>query len=297
MQLFKNDFRPVNDISFHQPGLLDTAVPFPSEWDELTQAELLCYSEHLLSGKYTTKAALRSAVFLDILRLRASIVPKPLPSDWTNYLNSETVVETAEQAVAFLFEDNFLTTQLFPELQLPGFLSKTFIGPSGNFDSITCGEFEVTEVEFTKFISEPDHLCLANIAAVLWRPKDIPFMRYVAKSNSYTTYNWRKKSKAFAELSAEMLYSIFTWYSGCRQMLALLFPLVYASGLEDTKSTPAENPDRDLLAFTKCIHSGAGVKNGSRSDIRTTLIKEFFFDMQHEAEKALEMERELKKHS
>ena len=51
----------------------------------------------------------------------------------------------------------------------------------------------------------------------------------------------------------------------------------------------AINPARpDIMAFTNCIHAGAGPKNGTRQQIRLLKLSEFMYDMEQEAKKIIE---------
>ena len=51
----------------------------------------------------------------------------------------------------------------------------------------------------------------------------------------------------------------------------------------------------DPMVFTKCIHAGAGPKNGTRDQVRMLNLKEYFFDMELEAIKAKELKKEYEK--
>jgi hypothetical protein len=77
-------------------------------------------------------------------------------------------------------------------------------------------------------------------------------------------------SKYFATLAQEQLYVMYLWFAGCVATLPLLFPNVY-----EGNGGTADEPDP--MAFTKCIHTGAGNKNGTRQQIRMMPLEEFLF--------------------
>lgn len=276
--------RCVITINFHQPKALDVNISFPSEWNELTPFELRCFAKQVINARTREEQVVNT--FLDLLQSRTASLQKTLPNGWLSLLNNEDCARWAEGATKFLFEENNLTNQPFETLNIKDWRGTRYYGPQSAFDSLTCGEFEACEVEFLKFIEYPNYQFLANIAAMLWRPKDIEWMWWSKGMNKYITYDWEHRAKDFAKLSNEILFVVFTWYSGCRQLLPRLFPLVYEGG---TGSNTV-----DLLSFTKCIHSAAGPKNGNRTDIRLTLVKEFFFEMNEEARKAKELEAQYK---
>ena len=95
------------------------------------------------------------------------------------------------------------------------------------------------------------------------------------------TYNAERLYPYFLKLSPFVLHSIYTWYTGCRNQIPKYFPVPFEGNTTGGEPDPA--------AFTKCIHAGAGPKNGSRDQIRVTGIKEFFFDMNLEAQKAKDL--------
>ncbi len=74
--------------------------------------------------------------------------------------------------------------------------------------------------------------------------------------------------------------------------MVLLFPDVFSAGGNDT--TMLDEPT-DLSSFTRLIHSGAGAKNGTRTEIRATPVKEYLVDCQWAAEQAKQAEQDAKK--
>lgn len=254
------------EINLHKAKDFDVKIPFPSEWNDLSAEEILCVARRQLQDG-NTLIQQKALIFQDILKIRIAV--DPCHGMDFEMLNIEEASTAALDCTKFLYEDNRLTLQLFPEINISG---SVFYGTEENFDDITCGEFEDTEIFFHDFINDPRKEPLAHLAAILYRKKDQAYMFFNHKKHLWKTYDHEKYLKEFLELPEELLYAIFIFYSGCRSMMPLWFAAVYDGG-ETEKSEP------DLLAFTKCIHAGAGEKNGSRETIRRTLLKEFFMDM------------------
>lgn len=255
------------EINLFKSKEFDCKIPFPSAWDELSKDDLLIVSREQLSAEKPI-AAQQAAIFDALLKLRAKKFPE-LPRDFNTMLDPEEAAIAAINLLDFLYKKNNLTVQLYPDFTFSG---KTFYGPEGNFDSITCGEFEDTEIFFQDFVADPRPEPVAHLCAILWRQKDQDYMFFDAKKNVWKTYDHEPFLQQFTKLSEPQLYAIFTWYAGCRSLLPGWFPDLYGGGGDESAAT-------DMLVFTKCIHAGAGEKNGSRTDIRRMLLKEFFMDM------------------
>ncbi|WP_347269024.1 hypothetical protein [Paracoccus sp. (in: a-proteobacteria)] len=256
----------MNTITLSVPLQFSHTIPFPSEWDELTTEELLFIcAEQLYEGKLIQFQ--KAAIFDFIFRNRAKDI-KELKDNPSTYLDPEDAALAAIDLLDFLYKSNNLTRQHFPLIDISG---TNFIGPEDNFDSITCGEFEDTEIFYQDFITDPRPEPMARLTAILWRQKGQDYMYFNAEKHKWLTYNHEPFTAAFSKLPESQLYAIFAWYSGCRSLLQGWFPYLYESGIN--------SDEPDMLVFTKCIHAGAGEKNGSREDIRRMLLKEFFLDM------------------
>lgn len=257
-------------LTLHKAGVVNVQVGFPDKWDELTTEELLAVCRLQLAS-HATPVAARMAIFIELLKMRC-VGHTSLPLNFTSLLNFDDAAATGYNLVDFLYNTNNRTLQPHKEIVLPGHEEK-MIGPGDNFDSLTCGEFEDTEIFFNRFVNQPAQEPLASLAAVLYRPA-----KYITLDNDGrpVRYDYKVTYDAFLQLEPAILYSIFTWYVGCRSNLPKYFPTVYKGG-------EGEQAEPDLVAFTKCIHAGAGEKNGSRVDIRLMLLKEFLFDMEQEA--------------
>lgn len=256
------------EINLHKAKDFDIKIAFPSEWNDLTSEEILCVARRQLQDGITLIQQ-KALIFQDILKIRSQVI-NSLQKGFIELIDIEQAATAALDYTKFLYEDNRLTLQLFPEIDIAG---TVFYGTEENFDNITCGEFEDTEIFFNDFINDPRKEPLAHLAAILYRKKDQEYIFFDARKHVWKPYQHEKYLQRFLELPEELLYAIFIFYSGCRSMLPLWFSAVYDTGNGTTKSEP------DLMAFTKCIHAGAGERNGSRETIRRTLLKEFFMDM------------------
>lgn len=254
----------------------DICIELPSEWNELTRQELLIISKdlmHIEEKGYEAKAN----ILTTLIALRAAGQKIRLPKFWKHNLSPEDAVLQGFDLINFLFDRIALTKQLLPEIKTGSNpLTGWVYGPCSGFDDLTCGEFEDAKLFFDLFKNDKEIKDLAMLSAVLWRPK------VSGKRVRYKEYDAEKKLAAFLKLSPELLMSNFFWFAGCLLTLPELFPQTFSSG---------SGPE-DLSAFTKCIHAGAGPKNGTRAQVRELLLKEFFFDMEQEAIHINEMEKE-----
>lgn len=194
-------------------------------------------------------------------------------------LDAEDTVINGLPAIEFIYKENNLTKQPYPTLKLK---FVTLYGPADDFNSITCGEFEDAEFFFNKFVQDPTAGYLAHLAAVLYRPKTLwkrKIKKYITINKVTGTaenYDVEKMVPHFAKLEPWVLYTIFLWYAGCRNQLPKIFKNCFGPSKQETE----ENREPDFLIFTKCIHASAGPKNGTRNQIRCTLLKEFFLEIE-----------------
>lgn len=266
----------MTEVRLYQPGNLDQVLQFPTHWNELLKEELQLVCAALLSS-FTNPTSVRAVILTGLLKIRAAVAKAKLPGNLFNRLDAEDAFLNGYPLCDFIFSENNLTTQPYPRLSFGLFRNIQFSGPLSNFDNITCGEFEDAEIFFHQFRENPSPEPLARMAAILWRPANTP---YISISNSRKQeYNAEKTVPLMLKLPAWKQYAIYTWYTGCRNTLPKLFPHAFGNG----------GGKPDMLSFTKCIHAGAGPKNGSRDEIRMMMLKEFFFDIDLESKKAEEL--------
>lgn len=265
----------MTDINLYKPGSVNLTIPFPTEWNELHIAELHAITKAFLTN-WTKNIDCKVSVFIDMLSCRVKKI-----RNLTNQLNPEDVAIHGLPLVDFIFNENGLTKQPYSSLKLPGLIPCTVYGPLSDFNNITCGEFEEAEQVCIQFEQQPAHELLAKFAAILYRPKNTPYHKRNRDTGKLEPYKPDKLIPRFAKLQPWQLYTMYIWYNGCKIMLPQLFPAVYAG---DGKEKA------DPMIFTKCIHTGAGPKNGDRDKIRVTPLLEFFFEMEQEAIKAKELQ-------
>lgn len=261
-------------VQLYQPGAVNFTFPFADNWNELTTAQLQVVSHvfHQLKEDGEAKAALLYGL-LDMHR-------KKLPPNTIKKIDIDDLATVGQDLVSFIWEDNLLSKQPYPVIRLGWF--KKMIGPESDFDNITCGEYELAEICVHQFYQDKDIKHLAELAAILYRPKNVPLFLYNLKRNEYIQYPYEKQTASFLLLPVEVLFTIYLWYCGCRNWLTKFFPNVYGSG---------EGGQPDMQAFTKCIHAAAGEKNGTRQQVRLLKLKEILFEMEQEMIKAKEIEK------
>ncbi len=259
------------EINLYQTNVVDASIPFPSEWNEFNLQELHLVAKSILTN-FATPAQATAALFRSLLKMRCGKKVKNIEKR----LDDEDAVINGLPALDFIYKENNLTKQPYPTLRLSTFRFQTFYGREDDFNNLTCGEFEDCEIFFNQFVIEPDATTLANLAAILFRPKNKKYLGYNDRTKSFEEYDSERMVPHFKKLKPWVLYSIFLWYAGCRSQLPKIFPNCFGAARQPTEETR----EPDFLIFTKCIHAGAGPKNGSRNDIRCTLLKEFFLEIE-----------------
>ena len=266
------------EINLYQPGKVNTTILFPTEWNELLLAELNIISQSILLN-FKEPGAAKALVFLKILQNRCKL------KNIGKRIDAEDATINGLPLIDFIYDKNNLTRQPYPILKISKFLPTKFIGPEDDFNGLTCGEFEDTEFFYTQFKQEPSETPLAHLASILYRPKNTKYCRS-HPIKGFIQYDAEKEVPRFMKLAPWQLYTIFLWYAGCREKLPLDFPNAFGGGSSDNNAEP------DFLSFTKCIHAGAGPKNGSRNDIRQMSLKEFLTEMELETIKAKELQQQ-----
>lgn len=267
-------------IDLYQPPNLDVTIDFPSAWNELTLPELHKVAQSFLA-EFTGDQS-KAFLLLNLLKGRCGNQVQSVE----HRLDAEDCVINGLPAIDFLYNGIELTQQPYKKIMLPD--GRWMFGPTDDFNNLTCGEFEDAEIFFNQFKESPTDETLALLAAVLYRPKRVPYLRFIPHANEYKTYDIEKAAPEFKKLKPWELYTIFLWYSGCRAQLPKFFKECFEGG---------DAEESDVNVFTGCIHAAAGPKNGSRNDIRRTLLKEFFTDLKLEKIAADKMKAEMEKAS
>lgn len=268
----------MNGIRLYQAGKVDITIKFPENWDELLPVELLGIADIQLKEGLS-----KPAIFMCILNERLIEAKSKIDID---LLEKEDLVLYGLPLLDFIFAQNTLTK---PAEELISIGNLKLYGPAAAFEKITCGEYEDAEQAFYAFLEAtklPDAdgtETLADLASILYRTRGQLYSGYNHKQGNWI-YDRTAAKKALLNLEAHRLYAIFLWYTGCRSMLPKVFPVMHEPG-EDGEA----NNGHPAMNFVKCIHAGAGIKNGSRDNIRSMKLLEFLFDMEQEAIKAKEL--------
>lgn len=265
----------MNQVELYQPKVFSASIDLPGEYNELNQAELLFICQQMLLP-YKNPEIFYSVVFIELLKRRAATQGIDLPKDWVTLLNIEDIALQQRAALEWLYTKTDLTDQHFEHVEING---RNFFGPCSNFNDITCGEYEDCEVFSFRYNSTKEIEHLAMMAAILYRPM-VNYERV-----AYAGYKVEQALPKFKKLAPELLFAIYVWYAGCRGQLPKIFKKLFQGG---------SSGQPDIAAFTKCIHAGAGDRNGTRDKIRATLLKEFMLDMNMQAEEAARIEQEMK---
>jgi hypothetical protein len=263
-------------VNLYRPSEFNIDVQLPSTWNDLTKEEVLeiCRMDLRTDKNDITH---RSELFYFILKNRLKKQREKMPVKFYSLIDIDDLAINGIPLLDFLFKKVDRTAIVEHFIQLPGLLGKKVWAPAQGFGSITCGQFEDAEIFCSQFSDKASPDPLAKLAAVLWLPKNTPYIRFDVKKQENITYPVNTAYKSFLKVAPHRLLSIFTWYRSCSFELPKIFPTVHESHGEQKQQK------RDLLAFTKCIHAGAGEKNGSRDKIRRMKLYEFMFDMEQQA--------------
>lgn len=235
-------------ILYKDKQAIDT-IQFPTEWSELNTKELQFIAEAIYTGSMK-EADLFFCIILN-RTTQKNLVP---------LLDLEQCAIDGLPLVKFIVTEIQLTKNPLPVI-------KDYFGPADNFDDLTCGEFEEAEACFFALKEQKEEKHLNLLLATMWRQKE------KEKRIAFAGYDTARHIAVFEKMNFKNKIIVFLWYIGCREQIAKLFPSIFG-GDGAVSDTPA------ALAFTNCIHMGAGVKNGTRENIRKMLLKEFLYDIQ-----------------
>lgn len=236
-------------VNLYKNKSVSEIVEMPTEWGELSTQELQYIAEAIYQGKLS-----EPELFLEVLRLRTK--NKKL----IKFLDVEQAAISGLPLVRFIIEEIRLTKNPMPAIG-------NYHGPDDDFEDMTCGEFEASEICFFQLKELKEEKHLNELLAQLWRKK------VNGKRIDLTDYDIKPHMAVFEKMNFKSKIIVFLWYIGCRENIAKLFPLIFNPPDGEESSTPP------ALAFTNCIHMGAGVKNGTRDNIRKMLMKEFLYDI------------------
>ena len=225
-------------------------IDIPEEWNELSYKELLTLAERIFQEDFTPENALLLILEHRLSEKRIKNIPNIIEA-----LNVEDLALNKE-LIQFITDAPTLTH--WP-LQ---FNSYKFC--DNDFNSMTCGIFEDTELAFFNYNEEKNACNLTEL---------------ISKITSTEFFKINALDQAKKNL-------ILLWYLSCRNMLSSWFSSLY-NGSESAEATGLE--------FTKLVHNGAGERNGTRENIRKMLLKEFLFDMDLQAKQALEINNSIPK--
>jgi hypothetical protein len=201
-----------------------------------------------------------------------------MPAHWELRINIDDLATGGMDALAWVKEPAQLTNQPFATLETGGLtLHSRLTEDYGEFKSfgsdITAGEFEDAEALYYQFVHNGFKVeDLARMVAVLWRPE----------GEAYDPNKLEARTQALRQADPVALFLCQMWFNGCRHVLPRLFPTIF----EKT----GDNDSPDPMAFTKCIHAGAGPKYGTISQVRNLPLIEFMFGLELEALQVKKME-------
>ena len=182
--------------------------PIPTEWNELSQVQLLAVMETIFMRQYTSEQGelkllkiLAGLNFLQFFRTK--------PTEMAEYLYLTKFL---------LAEQSGLTKQLLP-------VYEDMYGPAGNFDNLIMKELVISDALFMQWSEDKENISLLNnFCALLYRPAKLnydhdknpegdprePFNQNLSEWNAKNIIcKWPMKVKL----------AIIYWYDACRWQL------------------------------------------------------------------------------
>ncbi|TPG71977.1 hypothetical protein [Hymenobacter nivis] len=212
----------------------------PSSWNELKRRQLLAVVAELYAPARPGRP----------LRLLSVVTGFPLP-----LLGTQPVVVLAQLLPLAHFleaEDQLLTEQLLPTLQLPGRhvteRAVTWHGPRGHLRNVLFGEFIFADTFFVLYALHGKAEHLDKFLAVLYRPRRVGASPASADWTGdvrlpFNEHQLENRTPRVGPLGILERQAVLTWYRGCRAQLAQEFPDVFVAADEDAKKRATKAPD------------------------------------------------------
>lgn len=268
-----------------------TAYRLPSTWNELTADNLLLVIDKLQQydkADATVQAEIKTELVLLLSGLR---LPEGM-TDITVEKDGETFAEAEIRnkllpAIAFLFEKNTLTKQLFPKIRIrKRFRVKHLYGPSDNFMNLSFGEFDDAEYFFSIITAQAELTDerLIEIANALNMFCAILYREYEERKGdsriAYSAHDNEARAEWFSRADANLKAAILFWYIGCRNQLESDFAPLFES----------KKGSETNVTWTMLAHSLAGPVLGNIDDVFARNIRQVFTEMLRLFNQAEEME-------
>lgn len=287
----------MTEIYISAAGMGLKTIPFPSGYTQCTQKQLLRIAKSLLAMANGSDSNTEMAeLFKDLVEMAAKEHNISITRNWFQKVSHEDAGNAITDALQWIYNINGLGIQPFPGSTLVPAGKVVMLNASRNpyhlhghlpqcygveqdgreiwsfGQTVTVGQYEDAEAIFNKIVSGQTEM--ADLIELAW----ILYGKY-----SQPVYNaTAKPPKVFQTIPAEKLILVQMHFGALASNLPRLFPDLFNEGSGKSKPDP--------LAFTKCIHAGAGPQNGTREQVRKLPLIEFCFDLNLTAKQAKELQ-------
>ena len=247
-------------------------APFPDEWDEITQRQLLLIADHLWNPK--TKIASARDLLAAMIGLPKKQFRKISPHQLSNDLMP---------LLGFIAEENLLSKWLIPRLG-------RYYGPAEKLSNITVDEFIGADMAYTHYFelrqNDPKqaHKQLCRLAAILYRPKKwwwsitrlFPSLNSGDCRQPLNDNTIDMRARKFEKLPLPVLLAIMHNYQGCRNWIHATFPDAWQTSDEQKTGTNKYG----IVAFAVDM---AGGKFGNVTETGNTLLFTVLIELEQTA--------------
>lgn len=281
-------------------GINNTIFHLPSNWNELTKNQLIRLAqlsfEQLSPSDFKTKLVIYILDF-EIVKFREQVVDGETCFYFRDkkhkaiYLFSATDIAFIANKLDFLFKvktektptgekelwllDTKLTKNIISNIRVK---LNTLYGPADGLSNILFQEWIHTETYYIDFCKTNDFTLLDKLIAVLYRPEvgnfDNDDVQYTGdRRDSFNDFLIDKRAAIISQLPQSIKYSLFLFYTGCRNHIHQMFKEVFSGSV----SGEEQNTFKNMMIIVNSLANNDVTKN---EKIRKTYLYEVMFALQ-----------------
>lgn len=243
----------------------------PTQWNELSQRQLLAAMNVLISHESVDKTVLQ------LLRILTGI-------SWFRFLMAP--MKEKEQFLYltfFMVESNELTRQIITRYRRCG-------GPDDDFNNITGNEYVFSEHYYFQYLQEKQDIYLDQLVAVLYRPLKRRYnFRINPDGDTRRPFNENECNYRAGHSVRKWPYgvklAILYWYQACREKMLLDNPDVFTGD----SSEPARF---GLISLMRTIAEG-GI-HGTFNEVQNMHVKMWMMELNERVDEVKKQEKAMK---
>lgn len=274
----------MTDVNYNDKEVFHLA----EDWNELSESQLISIAPFLLKKEVDTSEKAFIAYTLCGFGKAPLSAKAQRETNGYEYFSNE-LTDKVFPLIQFLFDENNLTKQLIPELNVGAkyqFFGTTMLyGAAENFTTLTIAEFSDTESCLKLYEETQEDVWFNRFIGILYRPK---------KKNSHAhhhdfdgdvrqEYNFHLNDFIAAmvqKTNPQVKAAILLWYYGCRNQLVQDYKFLFSK----TNTEAAEDG-----SWTDVIHELAGPKFGTVENTMRANLKVILKELKLMHDKAQEL--------